>query len=177
MAKGVPIRRISIDLGISRNTVSSYFLQETLSPRKSSKSTNIELFTNHIVARLNNNGYKISDIINEIREEMGFYDQESQAYYNINTIKENFDLRTPGFSQVQYKKTPYVKPLSSRMLAKYVGSPLTEIIDSLERYYLKTLLENINEIKIVRKLVQIFKTMLVRGRGNIKRWIEFVKRS
>lgn len=173
---GVAIRRISISLGISRNTVKSYFLQESLSPRKSSKSTNIELFTNHIVARLNNKGYKISDIINEIKE-LGFNGQESQAYNNINAIRENFDVKTPGFSQVQYKKTPYVKPLFSRMLAKYIGSPLQDIIDSLERYYLKTLLENINEIKIVRKLVQIFKTMLSRGKGNIKRWIDFVIRS
>ncbi|MFC2090917.1 transposase [Bacteroidota bacterium] len=39
------------------------------------------------------------------------------------------------------------------------------------------MLENITEIKIVRKLVQIFKTMLERGRGNIRRWIDFVKRS
>jgi len=29
----------------------------------------------------------------------------------------------------------------------------------------------------IRKLVQIFKTMLLRGRGNIRRWIDFVVRS
>jgi hypothetical protein len=47
--KGTPIKRISIDLKMSRNTVKSYFNQESLSPRKSSKSTNIEVFTNLIV--------------------------------------------------------------------------------------------------------------------------------
>jgi transposase len=29
---------------------------------------------------------------------------------------------------------------------------------------------------VVRKLVQIFKTMLKIGSGNIRRWIEFIKR-
>ena len=55
------------------------------------------------------------DIINEIKE-LGYTGSKTQAYTNINAIKENFDIRTLGFSQVQYKKTPYVKPLSSRKL-------------------------------------------------------------
>ena len=38
-AKGTPIRRIATDLKMSRNTVKSYFIQESLSPRKSSNST------------------------------------------------------------------------------------------------------------------------------------------
>jgi hypothetical protein len=56
------------DLKMSRNTVKSYFNQESLSPRKSSKSTNIEVFTDLIVARLNENGYKLIDIFREIKE-------------------------------------------------------------------------------------------------------------
>lgn len=42
---------------------------------------------------------------------------------------------------------------------------------------METLLENIPEFRIVRKLVQIFKTMLNRSSGNIQRWINFIKRS
>jgi orotate phosphoribosyltransferase-like protein len=49
-AKGTPIKRIATDLKMSRNTVKSYFNQESLSPRKSSKSTNIEVFTDLIIA-------------------------------------------------------------------------------------------------------------------------------
>ena len=53
----------------------------------------------------------------------------------------------------------------------------TDITDYHERFYLQTLLDNITELRMVRKLVQIFKTMLARGGGNIRRWIEFVIRS
>ena len=173
--KGVPILRISKDLGMSRNTVQSYFSQESLSPRSSTKSTNIELFTNYIVARLNITGYKIKDIIEEIRE-VGFNGSKTQAYNNINVIRNNFNISTPGFAQVpQHAKIPYVKILSSRKLAKYIGSCLTDIPDPDEKYYLQTLLDNLVELRIVRKLVQIFKTMIVRGSGNIRRWINFVK--
>jgi len=175
-ANEVPILKISRDLKMSRNTVRSYFLQESLSPKSHPKSTNIELFTSHIVSRLNTTGYKVKDIIKEIRE-LGFNGSQTQAYHNINVIREDNDINVPGFSQVQHSKIPYVKPLSSRKLAKYIGSRLTEISDHYERYYLQTLLDNITELKIVRKLVQIFKTMLSRGRGNIKRWIDFIIRS
>ncbi|GAH59907.1 unnamed protein product, partial [marine sediment metagenome] len=84
---------------------------------------------------------------------------------------------TPGFSQVQHTEIPYVRPLSPRKLAKYIGICLTDIVDTRERKYLQALLDNIAELRVVRKLVQIFKTMLARGRGNIKRWIDFVLRS
>jgi transposase len=174
--KGVPILRISRDIGISRGTVRSYFVQDSLSPKSHSKSTNIELFIDHIVDRLNTRGYMIKDIINEIRE-LGFNGSQSQAYYNINAIRDNFKICTPGFSQVQHTKIPYVKPLSPRKLAKYIGFYLNDIVDPQERKYLQTLLDEMVELRIVRKLVQIFKTMLVRGRGNIKRWIDFVLKS
>ena len=49
-ANEVPVLRISKDLGMRRNTVRSYFIQESLSPRSHPKSTNIELFTHQIVA-------------------------------------------------------------------------------------------------------------------------------
>jgi transposase len=52
-----------------------------------------------------------------------------------------------------------------------------DIKDHHERFYFQTLLDNITEIRVVRKLAQIFKTMLARRCGNIKRWIDFVKHS
>ena len=42
---------------------------------------------------------------------------------------------------------------------------------------MQTIVNNITELRIVRKLVQIFKTMIARGKGNIRRWIEFIIRS
>ena len=62
-------------------------------------------------------------------------------------------------------------------MAKYIGSCLTIIKDHDERKYLQKLLDNILELQVIQKLVQIFKTMLKRGCGNINRWIEFIKRS
>ena len=175
-AKGVPIRRISKDLDLSRNTVRSYFFQESLTPLSGSNSTNIELFTSHIVARLNTDGYKVKDIIEEIRE-LGFIGSQSQAYHNINAIRDNFNINTPGFEQIQNTRIPYIKQLSPRKLARYIGSSLSDIANSEERSFMQSLLDNLPELRIVRKLVQIFKTMLARGCGNIKRWIEFVRRS
>jgi len=46
-----------------------------------------------------------------------------------------------------------------------------------ERKYMATLLDNIPELQIVRRLVRQFKTMLWRGMGNIERWIDFIKKS
>jgi hypothetical protein len=71
----------------------------------------------------------------------------------------------------------FIKPLSSRKLAKYIEVCINDITDPDERNYMKTLLDNIPELRIVRKLVKIFKTMLKRGSGNIRRWIDFIKRS
>ena len=175
-AKGTPIRRIATDLKMSRNTVKSYFIQESLSPRKSSNSTNIEVFTDLIIARLNENGHKLMDIFREIKE-LGYTGGRTQGCYHIKLIKENYEIETTGFKETPRPKIPYIKPLSSRKLAKYIGFNLTDIPDHHERLYLQTLLDNITELRIVRKLVQIFKTMLASGGGNIRRWIEFVIRS
>jgi hypothetical protein len=174
--KGTPIKRISIDLKMSRNTIRSYFNQESLSPRKSSRSTNIEVFTNLIVARLNENGYKLIDIFREIKE-LGYNGGKTQGYYNIKLIKENCNIETIGYPVIPQPKIPYIKPLSSRKLAKYIGFDLMDITDHHERFYLQTLLDNITELRIVRKLVQNFKSMLARGCGNIRKWIDFIKHS
>jgi hypothetical protein len=175
-ANGVPVKRIATDLSMSRNTVKSYFSQETLSPRKNSRSTNIEVFTNFIVARLGEHGYKVMDIFKEIQM-LGYNGGKTQGCYYIKRIKEHYEIETPGYKEVARPKIPYIKPLSSRKLAKYIGCNLMDITDHHERFYLQTLLDNITELRVVRKLVQIFKTMLARGCGNIKRWIDFVKHS
>lgn len=175
-SKGTPIKRIAVDLKMSRNTVKSYFSQEILSPIKSSKSTNIEVFTDLIIARLNENGYKLIDIYREIKE-LGYNGARTQGYVNIKRIKENYEIKTTGYKENPRPKILYTKPLSSRRLAKYIGVNLTDITDNHERFYLQTLLDNITELRIVRKLVQIFKTMLARGCDNIRRWIDFIIRS
>jgi len=174
--KGTPIKRIATDLKMSRNTVKSYFRQESLSPRKSSRSTNIEVFTDLIVARLNNNGHKLIEIFREIKE-LGYTGGRTQGCYHIKLIKEHHEIETLGYKESVRTKIPYIKPLSSRKLAKYIGLSLMSITDHHERFYLQTLLDNIAELRAVRKLVQIFRTMLARGRGNIRRWIAFVKHS
>ena len=174
--EGFGSKRISKDLRISRNTVRSYFIQEVLSPKISSRSTNFDAFTKHILIRLNTKGYKIKDIIDEILV-LGFNGGKTQAYYNINLIKSEYKINIPDFNELLQTPIRYVKPLSSRKLSKYIGVSLNDINDTDERIYMQTLLDNIPEFRIVRKLVQIFKTMLKRGCGNIKRWIDYIKRS
>ena len=175
-SQGFSARKISRDLGISRSTVGSYFLQDALSPKKNSKSTNIELFTSHILARLNEDGYQVKNIIDEITQ-LGYSGSQSQAYENINKLKEQNGINTPDFAQIQRIRIPFVKPLHSRKLAKYIDRCTDHIEDQDERTYMATLLDGIPEVRIVQKLVQIFKTMLNRGCGNIRRWIDFIKES
>ena len=82
-AEGIGIKKISKVIGICRQTVLSYIIQETLSPRISPTSTNIALFTKLILAGLNTKGYKIKAIIDEILL-LGFNGGRTQAYHNIN---------------------------------------------------------------------------------------------
>lgn len=175
-AKGFSRKRISKDLKMHYSTVKSYFLQETLSPRTRRRSTNFDLFTDHVLSRIKTEGYILKDIYEEIRE-MGFNGEISQARYNINILKEQLKVSTLGLSQIQSQKIQYIRPLSSRKLSTYIGAYMAEIKVPQDRHYMQTILENITELRIVRKLVQIFRTMLLRGRGNIKRWIDFVIRS
>jgi transposase len=172
----VPIKKIARSIGICRNTVRTYFLQETLAPRSHTKSTNIEIFSSYISSRLKEKGCLMKDIIEKIYD-MGYNGGKTQAYYNINEIKNRLNILTPGLLEDSHMKIAFVKPLSSRKLSKYIGISLNSIKDKEERTYVRTLIENIPELKIVRKLVQIFKTTLRRGIGNIKRWIEFIQRS
>jgi hypothetical protein len=160
-AKGTPIKRIATELRMSRNTVKSYFNQESLSPIKSSRSTNIEVFTDLIIARLSETGHKLMDIFKEIKM-LGYTGGRTQGCYHIKRIKEYHEIKTKGYKEITRPRIPYIKPLSSRKLSKYIGCNLNEIKDHNELYYFQTLLENITEIRVVLKLVQIFKTMLSR---------------
>ncbi len=175
-SKGTPLKRISTILKISRNTVRSYFIQETLSPRIHPKSVNIALYSGHILCRLNMEGYKKKDIFEEILG-LGYNGGRTQAFDYINKIKLEYGITTLDSIKVQQKIVPYVKPLDSRKLAKYIGGSISDIEDPDERSCMKTLIANLPELQIVRKLVQIFRTMIKRGSGNITRWIDFVKKS
>ncbi|MEI7422241.1 MAG: ISL3 family transposase [Prolixibacteraceae bacterium] len=174
--KGTPINRISKTLRISRNTVRSYFIQETLSPRIHPKSVNVALFSGHILSRLNMEGYKKIDIFEEILG-LGYNGGRTQAFDYINKLKLEYGITTLDNIELQQKIIPYVKPLDSRKLAKYIGGSISDIEDPDERSCMKTLIANLPELQIVRKLVQIFRTMIKRGCGNITRWIDFVKKS
>jgi len=175
-SKGTPLKRISTILKISRNTVRSYFIQETLSPRIHPKSVNIALYSGYILSRLNMEGYIKKDIFEEILG-LGYNGGRTQAFVYINKLKLEYGLTTLDSIEVQKKITPYVKPLDSRKLAKYIGGSISDIEDPDERSCMKTLIAYLPELQIVRKLVQIFRTMIKRGCGNITRWIYFVKKS
>ena len=92
-------------------------------------------------------------------------------------LKLNQYIQIPDFTDSNQNLISFIKPLISSELAKYIDVCVTEITDPDQRYYMETLLENIPEFHIVRKLVQIFKTMLKTGSGNIRRCIDFTKRS
>jgi len=175
-SNGTPLKRISKILNISRNTIRSYFIQETLLPRIHPRSINIDLFTSYILSRLNMEGYKKKDIFDEIVQ-LGYNGGSTQAYSYINKIKLEYGLTTLDNAEIQQRMMPYIKPLSSRKLAKYIGGSLSDIEDTDERICMKALIDNVPELQIVRRLVLIFRTMLKRRSGNIKRWIGFIKRS
>jgi hypothetical protein len=173
---GAPLKTIARILRISRNTVKSYCMQETLAPRNHPKSINIELFTGYILTRLAMNGFKRIDIFNEIVK-LGYNGGCTQAYSYIRKVYSEYGLSTPDNAASQQKMIPFIKPMSSRKLARYISVNLSEIEDSYERNCMITLMENYPELRIVRKLAQLFRTIIKRGCGNIKRWIEFVLRS
>ncbi len=43
---------------------------------------------------------------------------QTQTYYNINLIKEKYNLSFSNPGQLQTVKIPFIKPLSTRELAK-----------------------------------------------------------
>ena len=172
----VGIKKIAKIVGVTRITVRSYFVQESLSPRTSSKSTNIDSYANHIILRLSTEGYKVKDILEEIIT-LGFNGEKTQAYFHINRMKTVSNTAAKNFKELLQTPIVFIKPLSTRKLAKFIDVNIKDISDPDERSYMETLIENISEFRVVRKLVQIFKRMLKNGCGNIKRWIEYVRGS
>lgn len=172
----VGIKKIAKIVGITRITVRSYFVQDTLSPRISSRSTNIDSYTNLIQLRLSTEGYKVKEILEEIIS-LGFDGGKTQAYLHINRLITLSNKAAKDFKELQQTPIVFIKPLSTRKLAKFIDVNIKDISDPDERSYMETLIENISEFRVVRKLVQIFKRMLKNGCGNIKRWIEYVRGS
>jgi len=166
--ENVGIKKIARIVGVTRITVRSYFVQESLSPRTSSKSTNIDSYANHIMLRLSTEGYKVKDILEEIIS-LGFNGGRTQAYFHINRIKTVSNTAAKNFKELQQTPIVFIKPLSTRKLAKFIDVNIKDISDPDERSYMETLIENISEFRVVRKLVQIFKRMLKNGCGNIRR--------
>jgi transposase len=174
--QGEACRKIANDLGISRNTVRSYFLQEELTPKAHPKRTNIELFWEYIISKIRTEGHVIQEIIEDIRK-MGYSGGNTQAYQYIAYLKETTKGVAFNYIEHQQIKVPFIKRLSTRKLAKYIGCNMNRIIDPEERAYLKVLLKNIPVLKKVRRLVRKFKTMLRKGNDQIESWIQLVKNS
>ena len=90
--------------------------------------TNFDTFANHILARLNTKGYTVKDIIDEILA-LGFNGCRTHIYHYINIIKNQCKINIPDFTELQQTSIPYVKPLSSGKLAKYIVVCIKRWID------------------------------------------------
>lgn len=172
----IPARKIARDLEMSRNTVRVYFHLDELPPRAHGKSTNFDSFTADVLAQLNQPGYMIKDIIRHIRT-LGYNGSQTQAYYHINNLKQAKGISAENHMAIQRKKIPYIKPLSSRQLAKLIGSDLEDITDPKQASYLQVLLRHSEELQIIRRLVRMFRSILKKGSGNLRKWIDFIRRS
>ena len=109
--------------------------------------------------------------------QLGYNGGSTQAYVFISKVKAKYGISIPDNAEIRLKMIPYINPLSSRKLTKYIGRYLSDLEDVEERNCMETLINNFPEPRIVRKLVQLFRTMLKRGSGNIERWIDFIMRS
>jgi len=86
-SQGLSRKKIGKELGISRNTVKSYFQQDILVPRSYTKRINIEMFSNYIISKIQTDGYTGMEIINDVRK-MGYTGGNSQAYQYTSFLKE-----------------------------------------------------------------------------------------
>jgi transposase len=175
-AQGLSRRKIGRELGISRNTVKLYFQQDILVPKSHPKRTNIEVFSNYILSKMKIDGYTNMEIINDIRK-MGYTGGNTQAYQYLSLLKETSGSTTLNYVEQRRQPIPYIKRLSSRKLAKYIGHSLNHIEDADERSYMQVLFENMPILKRVRKLVKKFKAMLKTGEGQVQEWIKSIEDS
>ncbi|WP_425531635.1 transposase [Draconibacterium aestuarii] len=175
-AQGLSRRKIGRELGISRNTVKLYFQQDILVPKSHSKRTNIEMFSNYILSKMKTNGYTNMEIINDIRK-MGYTGGNTQANQYISFLKKTNGTTALNYVEQRRQPIPYIKRLSSRKLAKYIGHSLNHIENVDDRSYMQVLFENMPILKRVRKLVKRFKNMLRTGEGQIQEWIKSIEDS
>ncbi len=174
--QGLSRRRIGRELGISRNTVKLYFQQDTLVPKSYPKRTNIEVFSNYILSKMKIDGYTNMEIINDIRK-MGYTGGNTQAYQSLSFLKEANGVTTLNYVEQRRQPIPYIKRLSTRKLAKYIGHSLNHIEDIDHRSYMEVLFDNMPILKRVRRLVKRFKKMLKTGEGQIQEWIKSIEES
>lgn len=175
-AQGLSRRKIGRELGISRNTVKLYFQQDILVPKSHSKRTNIEIFSNYILSKMKTTGYTNMEIINDIRK-MGYTGGNTQANQYISFLKKTNGVTALNYVEQRRQPIPYIKRLSSRKLAKYIGHSLNQIEDVDHRNYMQVLFENMPILKRVRRLVRRFKKMLKTGEGQIQEWIKSIEHS
>lgn len=175
-AQGLGSKRISRELGIGRNTVRSYFLQDILTPKVHPKRTNIESFTNYIMSRISKEEVSVGSLIEDIRK-MGYWGGNTQAYQHISFLKGTIQTTKMNQSNVQQKGIIFIKMLSTRKLARYIGYDMKKIEDTKERKYFQLILKMLPKLRLVRNLVRKFKRILKTGAGDISRWILDVKES
>lgn len=175
-SQGLSRRKIGRDLGISRNTVRLYFELDILIPKSHAKQTNIETFSNYIISKIKMDGYTSMEIINNIRT-MGYTGGNTQAYNYISFLKETSESTALSYVEQRGNPIPYIKRLSPRKLAKYIGLSLNHIEDADERSYMQVLFENMPILKRVRSLVKQFKAMLKTGEGQVREWIKSIENS
>ncbi|MCT4644563.1 MAG: ISL3 family transposase [Carboxylicivirga sp.] len=175
-SQNIPKKRIARELGISRNTVRLYFTMDELVPKSHSRRTNIENFRSYITDRISKAGYLMKDIVADIRQ-MGYSGGNSQAYLYIRQLKGTTGNMALSQSEINLQNIPYIKPLSTRRLAKYIGKNMNRIENHDERDYMQMLLKYMPLLRQVRKLVRKFKKMIRKGTGDIEEWIQTVKDS
>ena len=66
------------------------------------------------------------DLFKEIKM-VGYTCGIRQGCYHIKRIKKYHVMDTHGYKEIIRPKIPYIKPLSSRKLAKYIGCNLMDI--------------------------------------------------
>ncbi len=174
--QGLSRKKIGRELGISRNTAKLYFQQDILVSRSDPKRTNIEVFSNYILSKMETPGYTNMEIINDIRE-MGYTGGNPQANQHISFLKETNGVTALSYVEQRRQPIPYIKRLSTRELAKCIGHSLNHIEDANDRSYMQVLFDNMPILERVLRLVKRFKKMLKTGEEQIQEWINSIEES
>lgn len=172
--KGIPIRQIAREVGVSRETVRRYFLLDVLQTKGEFCYSKVRKYQPMVVELLNEKEtYSGKEIIAEMKKK-GYNGGETQAYELLKRLKKEQGI-TPAKGERKPEK--YIQPARAVDWARYIDIPLNEIPDKEMQIQIKALLENDKETKIISRLASLFKRMLKNGKGNIKNWIEFIRGS